>query len=424
MNALIIDPSRSYRKILSLLLNELGFNSIEAEGFESGLMQAQQKNFNVICMSVILKDGDSYELVTRIRACELNSGTPILLLTSSYKRDVIEKSYALGVTEVFRKKDFKNFEYYLGQFSEQLNLGAEVNGKILYVEDNRSVALVIRSMLEEYGHEVMHFVSAEEALLAYEEGSFDLVLTDVLLEGDMSGTSLARHIRHYQKDDKRRIPIVAVSAFSDDARRIELFRAGINDYVQKPVLEDELLARVNNLIHTQKLLCELGEQQKKLKEIALIDQLTGLYNRHYLVDVIPKLIAQSLRQNYPLSMMVIDIDHFKQVNDQHGHDMGDKVLAAVAGELKRLTRIEDILSRYGGEEFVLLLGHCALELAKEKAEKIRQAVDNLKTEGVHVTASFGVSFLREGEEYAALFSRADKAVYRAKELGRNRVEVE
>ena len=303
-------------------------------------------------------------------------------------------------------------------------MAAHEGGEVLYVEDSPSVGLATKSVLEECGHRVSHFVSAEEALETFEKNTFDLVLTDILLEGDLSGTGMVREIRHHQDEEKRRIPVVAISAFSDDARRIELFRAGINDYAQKPVLQDELLARVNNLVRTQKLLNKLDCQQKKLEEIALTDQLTGLYNRHFIAEALPKLVSQSRRQQYSLSMVMIDIDHFKKVNDEFGHEVGDKVLSDVSRTLKELARKEDVLGRYGGEEFLLLLVHCDLKQAAAKAELTRQKVDEMRPMGIDISASFGVSCLRDQDNISSLFNRADAAVYRAKELGRNRVELE
>lgn len=425
MYALVIEPSRSYRTILASVLTSYGYMPREVSGFNEALDIAKNQICQLICMSVVLEDGDCYELIAQIRASKINSSSPILLLTSNYSRDVIEKAYLLGVTEVFRKEDFSNFEIYLSQFSEQLKSDdIALTGKILYVEDHKSVATMTQALLESCGHEVEHFTNAESAWEAFSANEYDLVLTDVLLEGEQSGTSLVRHIRQHQHSEKRRIPVVAVSAFSDNARRIELFRAGINDYAQKPVLNDELLARVNNLIRTQKLLCELDSQQKRLAQIALVDHLTGLYNRHLLMETAPKQISRSRRQGYPLSLLIIDLDYFKQVNDRHGHDVGDKVLVGVASELKKQTRAEDILGRYGGEEFILLLENCDLEQAGSKAEKIRAAIERLEVAGLSLTTSIGVSCLRASDDFNRLFIRADEALYLAKAAGRNRVQNE
>ena len=424
MNALIVDPSRSYRRILSSALESNNFSTTEVSGVQDAEQLCQTTIFELICMAAELPDGDSYELARKIRLdTSSNSDAAILLLTSNYSHEVVEKAFSLGITEVFRKKDFTNFEYYLSQFTNQLLQAGRQTGHILYVEDNLSVALVTRATLEESDHKVDHYTTGEEAEAAFLEQDYDLVLTDILLAGELSGTSLVRAIRHHEDESKRQVPVVAMSSFSDSARRMELFRCGINDYVQKPVLGEELTARVNNLMQTQLLLKQLSSQQEKLRELALVDQLTGLYNRHFLMDAVPKRIAQALRHSHQLSLIMVDIDHFKIINDTLGHAVGDEVLAAVGGELKRGCRDEDIVSRYGGEEFVILLDHCDLVEAAKKADGIRQMIEKLKPAGRDITASFGVCSMRdtEGEGFASMFERADRAVYQAKDTGRNRV---
>ncbi len=423
MKALIIDPSRSYRQLLCSVLTDNGFDTVEVATFQEALTAGQHDTYELICMSVVLPDGDSHELVARIRVGEMNRATPVLMLTGNYSHDVLEKAFALGVTELFRKDDFTNFESYVENFANHLNTHVGTGGRILYVEDTMSTALVTAQLLEEDGHRVRHFTQAEEALADFSKNDYDIVLTDVLLEGELTGASLARAIRLHKDDRKSRIPMVAISAFSDNARRLELFRSGINDYVQKPILGEELLARVNNLVQTQLLLHQLDTQQKRLERIALLDQLTGLYNRHFFMEAISKSISQANRQEHKLSLLVIDIDHFKQVNDTHGHATGDIVLSEFAVLLRENSRAGDVVARYGGEEFVIILDHCDRDQAKEKAEKIRFSLENLHPSGLEITASFGVSTLEPGEDFTQLFSRADKAVYLAKQNGRNRVEV-
>jgi two-component system cell cycle response regulator len=423
MLALIIDSSRSYRKLLSSVLANNGFLPVETDSFESGLRACQESSYGLICMSVVLPDGDSHELMSRIRVTQFNSNTPILILTASYSREILESFYALGVTEVFRKEDFINFEYFLLQFSRQINKKVQQGGRILYVEDHRSVAMATREILQNDGYTVVHVTSGEEALKLFSEEDFDLVLTDLLLEGELCGTALVRAIRNFADTGKQQIPVVAISAYGDHARRLELFRCGVNDYVQKPVLDEELLARVNNLVRTEKLLVQLNQQQQKLQEIALKDYLTNLYNRHFLMEIAPKRIAQAMRQSVQLSMLVADIDHFKRINDNYGHDMGDKILSAVANVLQMQARTEDVVSRYGGEEFVILLDHCNKQQASAKAEGIRQQIEGLCPEGINTTMSFGVAALNSNDDFDTLFKRADNALYQAKKGGRNRIEV-
>ena len=156
------------------------------------------------------------------------------------------------------------------------------------------------------------------------------------------------------------------------------------------------------------------------------DQLTKLYNRHYLLEIAEKAIKEAVCFSKPLSIIVIDIDHFKKLNDAHGHQVGDHVLASVAEFLLAAMQPTDVAARFGGEEFVLVLSHCTLNEAKAKAEKLRSKLQQLQPIGLEVTASFGVSALEiiSGEaSFNMLFKLADNAVYQAKNEGRNRVIV-
>ncbi|GGK99410.1 GGDEF domain-containing protein [Deinococcus radiotolerans] len=169
--------------------------------------------------------------------------------------------------------------------------------------------------------------------------------------------------------------------------------------------------------------------KQSLREQSVRDALTGLYNRRHLDDVGERELAWSRRHGVPLSVLLLDIDHFKQFNDQHGHLFGDEVLRQVGAELERRVRTEDVLCRYGGEEFVLLMQDCAAPVAVERAETLRQAVQGLQVQGAEgraepVTVSIGVATAAPGQvaRLDDLIRRADLALYRAKEAGRNRTE--
>jgi len=160
-----------------------------------------------------------------------------------------------------------------------------------------------------------------------------------------------------------------------------------------------------------------------LQRRAITDDLTGLYNKAYLNENGRQMLSAAQRHGYPLSLMVIDLDFFKQVNDRHGHDTGDRVLEAVGRLLGENCRNEDLAARFGGEEFTVLLPHCSLANACRKAEHLREKIAALNPAGLSVTTSIGVTGTRIDEtlDYETLFSQADKALYRAKEEGRNRV---
>ena len=200
-------------------------------------------------------------------------------------------------------------------------------------------------------------------------------------------------------------------------------KIGANDYVAKPVVNEELVARLTNLITQKKLFDQVEMQREKLHMLAMTDQLTTLYNRHFLSDMAPRRLKEVERHGFGLSLIVVDIDHFKQINDVYGHEAGDTVLKEVALVLKNNCREEDMAVRLGGEEFVVLLPHCFREGAINKAEFFRKEIESLSPLNINVTASFGVTSI-EGKskiEFSEMFHSADKALYSAKENGRNQV---
>lgn len=155
----------------------------------------------------------------------------------------------------------------------------------------------------------------------------------------------------------------------------------------------------------------------------MTDQLTNLYNRHSLFDIGPKYLCDAKRHEFPVSLVVIDLDHFKNVNDTHGHATGDDVLKSIGHVLKEQCRTEDFVARFGGEEFVMLLSHCDIDFAVTKAENLRKEVEAAQAAGLTITASLGVAAMDENDDFNSLFEKADKAVYEAKETGRNKVVI-
>ena len=182
------------------------------------------------------------------------------------------------------------------------------------------------------------------------------------------------------------------------------------------------MARLNNHLSSKKMIDRIEAQQARLHDMAMKDQLTGLYNRHFLMEMAPSKISEAYRHKFPCSLLVVDADKFKNVNDTHGHATGDIVLQELAGVMADACRREDIAARFGGEEFVLL-SHCNAADAVKKAEQIHKTIEALRPAGLKITASFGVAEIDLSQhcEFDDLFKAADAAVYEAKSSGRNRV---
>lgn len=424
MKALVVEPSILYRKIVKMQLTELGYEVVFTKTGQESIETLNADTFDVVIFAMFLPDMNGATFCLKIRSERKLQHIPAFMVTSSNDSDVLEKASSSGVTEIFHKDDFNRFADYLRTFTDKIEGEKKISGRILYVEDNLVVATITGRVLENLGLDVDHFMQAEEALEAFKENNYDLVITDVMLKDGMSGIGFTKVLREMEKDESA-IPILALTGLDDVARRIELFRAGVNDYVSKPVVDEELIARVRNLISNKKLLDKVKQQQEQLLQMAMTDPLTKLNNRHYLMGITPQKISEAFRHKTPLSMIVIDLDKFKDVNDTYGHAAGDTVLREVGRLLVKESRTEDITVRFGGEEFLIVLSHCNEAHAITKAETLRKLFVELDPGGLHISGSFGVACLPMDfkSDFTGLFAAADEAVYKAKESGRNCVKV-
>lgn len=248
--------------------------------------------------------------------------------------------------------------------------------------------------------------------LAVQDPIPDLILLDVQMP-DMNGYDVLKLLK--EESTTAQIPIIFVTgkdAVEDEEYGLEL---GAVDYIAKPIRPSIVKARVKTHI-------TLKQQHDQLIGMATHDQLTGLYNRHYLSDALSKKVAHVKRHGEALSVIIVDVDHFKNVNDTFGHLMGDLILKAMAKVMQEGARKEDIAARFGGEEFIVILDNCTASDALVKAENLRSQIEALQPEGITVTASFGVAQLQQDtQRYEDLLKNADTALYIAKEEGRNRV---
>ena len=420
MNVLIIEPSKTFQLLLERIFTQYSTNIFVAESGLEASEIFQTVSIDIICLSFYLREMDGLEFVRGIRKVALGNTVPILMITTKDSQDTIASSITSGVTEVFKKDKLSDLENYLKLHAEYARRQSQLQANILIIDrDIRQVGR-IREYFYRSNIQFVHFMTAEEAANLARAAEFDLVITDVVLDGCVSGLSLVREIRKIN-DTMYRIPILAISHLSSPLQKIELFRAGVNDYIQKPILLEELSVRLKNLLHNKKLLDVLEDRNRQLEELLNHDSLTGLYNRRHLLNIADRILYDGNRYGYPVTLLVIDLDHFKKINDRFGHFSGDSVLQAVAAILRRDFRGGDIPVRYGGEEFLVFLPHCNAEDAHKRAEKLRDKIAKLYPSGILVTASIGISQTIVGMDvsYDELFAVADNAVYQAKSKGRN-----
>ncbi len=303
--------------------------------------------------------------------------------------------------------------------------------KVLIVEDSPTQAAYIKNYLEKYGYEAICVDNGKSALKTVKVQHIDIVLLDLVLP-DISGNEVCR----YLKEDKntKGIPIIMLTVKGDLSDKVAGLEAGADDYLPKPYNETELTARIYSCLRTKYLQDELKEKNHqledalaKVKRLAITDQLTELYNRRHFEDIIRSEFEKVKRYKVPISCLMIDIDHFKRINDLYGHHAGDAVLKEIAKILSNNARITDTFARWGGEEFIALLTHTTKEEAYKLASRILTSISGYQFSDIHkekVTTSIGLSSAPHPSinTEEKLIQAADSALYKAKKLGRNRVE--
>jgi len=288
----------------------------------------------------------------------------------------------------------------------------EQNPAILIVDDARSNLQLLAELLkDDYCIKVAN--SGQKALELAQKIP-DLILLDIVMP-DMDGYEVCKRLKSDEKT--KHIPVIFITGKTGTDDEEHGLTLGAVDFITKPIHPAIVIARVKTHM-------TIIQQHKQLQHLAMRDQLTGLYNRHYLVDVAAKKMAMAKRHGNALSMIMLDIDHFKAINDEHGHAVGDVVLREVAAILNKNCRAEDVAARMGGEEFVMLLDFCKASDCGSKAEQLRQQLEKLMPNNIRVTSSFGVTeYTLDDRTFELFFNRADKALYAAKENGRNQVVV-
>jgi diguanylate cyclase (GGDEF)-like protein len=309
---------------------------------------------------------------------------------------------------------------------------------ILVVDDDPTVCLLLKKLLTTAGHTVHVARDGHEGLGLALQYQPQLVITDLMMAGH-DGLQLIRNLR--QTEFGRSIYIMVLTILDDEDKLAEAFDCGADDYLTKPVESKPLLARLKagmRMIREQQALrqeqeelrrrlLELSIANQRAQEAALTDVLTGLYNRRHAMERLAQEWAESERGHRPLCLLAVDIDHFKSVNDKHGHDTGDAALRQFAEILRVYSRMPDVPCRFGGEEFLLIAPDTSLEGALNLAERIRLAVQDkplLAGEvSLRLTVSIGVA--EKSAKHANIdqfIKAADEALYHAKQSGRNRTE--
>ncbi|MDF1537175.1 MAG: diguanylate cyclase [bacterium] len=306
--------------------------------------------------------------------------------------------------------------------------------KILIVEDNRGLNEILRKIVESEGYEAASAFTGTEALqMLTEDGPFDLILLDVMLPdpesppgGGMDGFEVCQRVKSEPTLDDTMIFLVTVKDQPEDIMRG--IDAGADDYITKPFNTTLLLAKIKAMLRIKNLSVELKKKNRLLEEMAITDGLTGIPNYRFFIEKLDEEVKRSRRYKTPFSLIILDLDNFKEINDNYGHRHGDYVLREVAARLQQGLRETDLLARYGGDEFAMLLTQTDLEGGKNVADQVLERLSvPITTDGFehHILASIGLVYHDSRKEISGddLIVAADNALYTAKEMGGDQIHI-
>ncbi len=446
---LVVDDILPNVKLLEAKLACEYYEVITATSGEEALQKVESENPDIVLLDVMMPGMDGFEVCSRIKANPEKAHIPVVMVTAL--TDVQDKVRGLeaGADDFLSKpindtalmarvrslarlkmaldewRIRENAANQFGVVTEKTNLMNEpVQGaRILLIEDKEFEKKKIIETLSADLNIVMAVENGMKAMELVATQDFDVLMVSLNMK-DEDGLRLCSHLKSNEKT--RSSPIVMVGEEGDMPRIAHGLEIGAHDYILRPIEKNELLARVRTQIRRKRFQERLRSTYEISLSMALTDSLTGLYNRRYLEVHMEKLIEANAQSKKALGVLLLDIDHFKQVNDTHGHNVGDEVLKIFSERLKSNLRSFDLVARLGGEEFIALLPDVSPERAYMVAERLRRSICDepipCAVEGgeLQITTSVGGAVInRGGHSIPAILERADKCLYEAKDEGRN-----
>jgi two-component system cell cycle response regulator len=446
---LVVDDILANVKLLEARLQAEYFEVLTANSGQQALDVLARERVDVILLDVMMPGMDGFETCRQIKAGHTTHHIPVVMVTAldqpsdkvlgleSGADDFLTKPVD-DIALVTRVRNLARLKMLNDEMIMRASTGKQMgipddgsyaralsarSGRVLLVDDHPRSAARLLEVLSK-NNDAFAERDSHAALLKLAEGNFDLLVVSLSLKG-ADGLRLCSQVRSLERT--RHLPVIILVEPGDEARLLRGLDMGVNDYLMRPIDRHELLARVKTQIKRKRHSDFLRHRLAESVELSITDALTGLHNRRYMEGHLRTLVSEAIRTGRSLSMLVADIDHFKNVNDTYGHDVGDAVLKEFAVRLKRNTRGVDLACRLGGEEFVIIMPDTDVARAYQIGERLRACVaaDNFPINAdlsVRVTASAGIGTLeRPDDTPETLFKRADNALYTAKRSGRNRV---
>jgi|GEM_PF-139914 len=449
---LIADDSPVTVASLEKILSSNLFRTIQAADGKEALEKAICELPDLILLDVMMPQMNGFEVARALKGDSRTHNIPIIMV-SALDDPVHEHEGREAGAEEYLAKPVRPQELIaransliaLRQYRDQLNIrhhsqwsfivdrhsddvGPEpdkVMPFVLLVEDNESDAEIVRHLLKDVPIRLERLSNGADAVELCRSGKVDLMLLDILLPG-LNGFEVCRQVK--ASDKGKDLPIVVITCLEDMDSRLKCIELQADDFLVKPIIGRELQARVKVLLEKKKQLDKLRSHYEEALNSAIVDWLTGLYNHGYFKKFLDLEIKKSLRQRYPVTLIMIDVDNFKAVNDSYGHPAGDLILQELAHVVRKAVREVDLVARYGGDEFAVVLPYSDGQGALRVAHRIDEAVKkhafspNASSPKALLTVSMGVAGYPEDAVHVdELIHSADQKLYTAKTRGRNQI---
>lgn len=447
---LVVDDILPNVRLLEARLTAEYFEVITATNGPDALKICGKGDCDIVLLDVMMPGMDGFEVCRRLKLDPTTAHIPVVMVTALDQAADRVRGLEAGADDFLTKpideialfarvRSLSRMRLSLDELRTRAKRTAKLgiidplaeamaesgaNGRVMVIDDRRSSVERIAQALREI-HDVELETDAKEALARSSNGNYDLLIVSLSLTG-YDGLRLCSQIRSFEAT--RQIPVLAVAEPEDREKILHCLELGANDYLLRPIDRNELLARVRTQVRRKRYADRLRQNVETSIEMAVVDPLTGLNNRRYLDAALATLVDQAGRRAKPLSLMMLDIDRFKAVNDIYGHEAGDQILQAFAGRVKQLIRSADIFCRLSGDEFVVAMPGADVDIAAKIAERVRAGVAGdgfavpAEKRALSVTVSIGLA--ESVNDASELMRRADKALYRSKQAGRNRIFVD
>ncbi len=446
---LVVDDILPNVKLLEAKLACEYYDVITATSGAEALEKVKSENPDIVLLDVMMPGMDGFEVCARIKADPEHAHIPVVMVTALTDMQDKVRGLEAGADDFLSKpiddtalmarvrslarlkmaldewRIRENAATQFGIVTEKVNLMNEpVEGsRILLIEDKEFDKNKVIAALSKDLNIVMAVENGVKGIELCATQQFDILMVSLNLKEE-DGLRLCSHLRSNERT--RNLPIVMIANPEDMDRVAHGLEIGAHDYILRPLEKSELTARIRTQIRRKRFQERLRSTYEISLSMALTDSLTGLYNRRYLEVHLEKLIESNAISNKTLGVLMLDIDHFKAVNDTHGHKVGDQVLKIFSERLKNSVRSFDLVSRLGGEEFIVILPDVTNERAYVVAERLRRAIAEepfkCDVDGglLNVTTSIGGATIRNGgHDVTSILERVDKCLYQAKNEGRN-----